>query len=1044
MFQKSVLEKYVKNINVDQEFLAQKFTEFESYYKDPARIENIKQMSEIEFQDGFLEFVFVKILGYTKKPNPNYNLEREKRNESLDKKDTKRADAAIIIDGKVKAVIELKGCNTTKLDKVLSQALDYKFSHPGCRYVIISNFEKLRFYIDDKNTVKEFNLFELRQEEFNQLYTLLAYKQLRADIPAKIKEKSLSKEIEITKEFYKKYIAFKNDLFENICELNPQYDKLELFTKTHKLLDRLLFIFFSEDKGILDINSTSDIIQRYQKAKEIRMDKPLYFFIKQFFGWIDTGDEREGIFAYNGGLFKKDEMLDSLKISDEILEFHCKKLAEYDFKSEVSVDILGHIFEHSIIDIENKRNEIEGIAEISRRKKDGVFYTPTYITQYIVENTLGALCSAKKAELGINDDDFSEVLEQKRKSKMLEIAREKIAILEIYRQYLLGLKICDPACGSGAFLNATLKFLKAEHKLIDELKGKLSNDELEFRYYDDKILENNIYGVDISKEGVEIAKLSLWLNTAKKDTKLTTLSDKIKCGNSLITEKFDWQKEFPEVFENGGFDVIVGNPPYVRVQQLDYNTIDTLKSNYKTAVKRIDISLCFIERAKYLLKEDGICSFITSNQFLTTEYGKEMRKFLLTEFFLTKCIDFSDLKIFEDALTYVSIFVFSKHQQAKFKYTRIKNIETALSGSYDNFIEIENSDLNSSNWNLAKNNQQIIFNKINKNSIQLEKIGHAYTGLTTGLDNVLMFTKNELKILDLEKEILLPVLRAENCDKYFCSEPQKFVLYPYKYENGKTIVLSEKELSSNYPKAYSYLLQHKEQLLQRKDSRKDFTKKKNWYGLTRFGQKNIFEKEKIVSPGEVKNHKFCIDTTKSGFSCARVFAIVVDDEKFNLKYILCILNSNLIKAYSQSIASLKSGGYYSYTSNILNRIPIRNVSLESQKELADFADEMIKLNAELSRLCNKFFEILKASYQMCKIPSALNEFYELDFQDFIEKSKLKISIKEKDELFDFFKDYKENCQELKAQITATESKINTAVYALYDLTADEIKTIENS
>ncbi|MEE3694735.1 hypothetical protein V2I21_06345 [Campylobacter sp. CLAX-22107-21] len=283
MFQKSVLEKYVKNINVDQEFLAQKFTEFESYYKDPARIENIKQMSEIEFQDGFLEFIFVKILGYTKKPNPNYNLEREKRNKNLDKKDTKRADAAIIIDGKVKAVIELKGCNTTDLDKIEDQVLGYKGREAGCRYMITSNFEKLRLYIDDVTDHKEFNLFELRQEKFNQLYTLLAYEQLRADIPAKIKEKSLSKEIEITKEFYKKYIAFKNDLFENICELNPQYDKLEFFTKTHKLLDRLLFIFFSEDKGILDINSTSDIIQRYKKAKEIRMDKPLYFFHKTIF-----------------------------------------------------------------------------------------------------------------------------------------------------------------------------------------------------------------------------------------------------------------------------------------------------------------------------------------------------------------------------------------------------------------------------------------------------------------------------------------------------------------------------------------------------------------------------------------------------------------------------------------------------------------------------------------------------------------------------------------------------------------------------------------
>ena len=157
-----------------------------------------------------------------------------------------------------------------------------------------------------------------------------------------------------------------------------------------------------------------------------------------------------------------------------------------------------------------------------------------------------------------------------------------------------------------------------------------------------------------------------------------------------------------------------------------------------------------------------------------------------------------------------------------------------------------------------------------------------------------MFSKDELDLLDIENEILLPVIRANNCSKYYCSEPEKFVIYPYKYENGKTIVLTEEELQENFPKTYSYLLSNKDKLGSRKDSRKTFAERKDWYTLTRFGQKNIFEKEKIVSPGEVKEHKFCIDSSKSGFSCARVFAITIDNELYDMKYVLSILNSSLI------------------------------------------------------------------------------------------------------------------------------------------------------
>ena len=449
MFQKSVLDKYIKSI--DAELLEQKYKEFQNTYQNPQKIEQIKASKEEQYQEGFLRDIFVNILGYTINPEPNYNLITEKRNESADKKDARKADGAIIIDSKVKCVIELKGTDTTDLAKIENQALGYKAHNAGCRYVVISNFEKLRFYIDDATDFVEFHLFTLDFKGFCELYTLLALAQITADIPAKIKELSLSREEQITKALYKDYTEFKNALFADLCEQNKDTDELELFSKSQKLLDRFLFIFFCEDKGLLPPNSMLGIIERFKKAKEIHIQIPLYDLIKQYFGWIDSGDESMDIFAYNGGLFKSDELLDRLKISDEILEFHCQKIANYDFDSDVSVDILGHIFEHSISEIESKKNELTGIKEQNKRKKDGVFYTPAYITKYIVESTLGTLCESKKAELGINEN-FTKSTKSKKE--------DKIKTLQAYREYLLGLKICDPACGSGAFLNATLKYLK--------------------------------------------------------------------------------------------------------------------------------------------------------------------------------------------------------------------------------------------------------------------------------------------------------------------------------------------------------------------------------------------------------------------------------------------------------------------------------------------------------------------------------------------------------------------------------------------------------
>ena len=309
---------------------------------------------------------------------------------------------------------------------------------------------------------------------------MLALPQIEVDIPLRLKHETLTEEMEITNKFYADYSAFKSALFEDLCErnlddrnekidegneeiddsflgtkshiLNPKFDKLLLFKKTQKLLDRILFILFCEDRNLLPANSVMGIIGDWKTLKKMGYPQPLYNLFKTFFNRINTGftnddDHSRDIFAYNGGLFKSDEILDIIKVSDDVLYIHTQRLANYDFESQISVDILGRIFENSLTEIEEVeeeiRNEKSGMrsgdretrsekleklnlesslfiskSNIGKRKKDGVFYTPEYITRYIVENTIGVLCAKKRAELGLTDEAFAEaVAKQKIKKK---------------------------------------------------------------------------------------------------------------------------------------------------------------------------------------------------------------------------------------------------------------------------------------------------------------------------------------------------------------------------------------------------------------------------------------------------------------------------------------------------------------------------------------------------------------------------------------------------------------------------------------------------
>jgi len=698
LFQIQVERQYLTGITTNLSPIYEKYL---AYFGNPAIQATLLEIDERQYQGEFIRALFVDILGYTAKPHPNFNLQREQNNET----DAKSADAAIIVNNQIVAVIELKDHKTQDLKKVETQAFGYKNNHKNCRYVVTSNFERLRFYIENAVEFIEFDLFNLTFDEFRRLWICLSYESISKNLPQEIKSQSISSEDKVTKDLYKDYSVFKRLLFDNIVLLNPEYDKLVLFKKTQKLLDRFLFLFFAEDKELLPANSVKGTVDKWKKFNADPMNdyQPLYTRFVKYFKLLDEGykDANTEIYAYNGGLFANDDLLNQIKVEDAVLSENVLILAEYGFATEVDVNILGHIFENSLNEIEQVANEINtGVKTTTKRKQDGVFYTPRYITQYIVENTVGRLCEEKKAELGIGEELFEFKSSTKKEHELKK--KNAVKVFDSYREWLLHISIVDPACGSGAFLNMALDFLIAEHQWIDRQQEKIAglkgHYSMELSNIENTILENNLFGVDINDESVEIAKLSLWLRTAKPHRKLNSLNNNIKCGNSLIDDPavagekaFDWHKEFPKIFAKGGFDVVIGNPPYVRAELLS-DCIDYYQSKYSAFQPAADLFTYFYEFGFSILRSNGLFGFI-SNTFDKTKAAIVLREWLKCNATIYKYIDFTDVQIFEGATTYPIILIAKNHisRNNEFKYIKIlKGNEQVIDIYTPTIVEQEN------------------------------------------------------------------------------------------------------------------------------------------------------------------------------------------------------------------------------------------------------------------------------------------------------------------------------------------------------------------
>ena len=997
LFQSSVITKHLQNQN--KENIAVKWEAFKNHFHNPKVQEEIKSLKEEQYQGEFLEDFFVKILGYTKPASSSetkFNLTTEYKNI----KDSKKADGAIIVNDAVKAVIELKGTNTTDLGKIEVQAFGYKNNQPECTYVITSNFEKLRFYIDNAIEHQEFNLFTLTEKDFNLLYLCLAYENIEKDIPKKIKDQSISQEDAITKKLYNDYSLFKRELHQNLVVLNPQFDALELFQKSQKLLDRFLFLFFAEDRQLLPPNSVRLVLSDWRDLQERDAEIPLYNRFKKYFEYLNTGfkGKRYDVFAYNGGLFKPDEILDSIRIDDELLYKHTLNLSQYDFDSEVDVNILGHIFENSLNELDEIKAQLAGETidkTKTKRKKDGVFYTPKYITKYIVENTVGKLCEEKKNELQIIEEEY--IADKKRQKKTIKALIDK---LTAYRNWLLQLTICDPACGSGAFLNQALDFLINEHKYIDELQAKLFGDAMVLSDVEKSILENNLFGVDLNEESVEIAKLSLWLRTAQPNRKLNDLNNNLKCGNSLIDDvavagdkAFNWQQEFPKVFANGGFDVVIGNPPYGA--KLTFDIKEQLSLNYSCYKDNYDIYSAFIQLAFQLNKSNGIWGFINPVSWQSGEKYLNVRQYLANNGKLEIGIKLP-YDIFDDAYVDTGIYIIRNIKSInysslvfefspKFKYygDLITDIELkVLPSTYWANLESKKIVLNPSFYELLP--------RVFKETIPLNNISDSIRGILPNIEDVSEIPNPEDK-------------------KYFVGG-----LYRYEIIRDFKSVNYGDHLKEK-PKDYSFF-QGERILIRRLINRQ-------------FQIMAMYLNDEFVNKKDLYNLK------------------IINNE-FDIKFILALINSKLISYLKiKGTTTATKDDFGQLTLNDIRQIPIKKIKKELQAPLIKKSDTILSIKKELQETSQKFQRALEREFALDSLPKKLQDWYLLSYGDFIkelEKKKVKLSLSQKAEWEDYFLQESKKALALKTNIESTDKEIDQMVYALYGLTEEEIGIVENS
>jgi SAM-dependent methyltransferase len=811
--------------------------------------------------------------------------------------------------------------------------------------------------------------------------------------------------------------------------------------------------------------------------------------------------------------------LNALQVPDEVCA-HFKELGEYDYRparevadaaegtadrSVIDVDILGHIFEQSITDLERLRESLEqprnvvgqcvspanpvvgrcvspalagGVAAREeagethcpttvgrRRKQEGAVYTPAFITRYLVEQALGGVLktrfetlrrqheaeaagTARKSLADPNAYDLAALNDPQRKAL--------IRFWEAWQEELKRLRILDLACGSGAILIEAFNQLHAVYDLsnarLEELRGQRTLFDL-----DRQILQNNLYGVDLNEEAIQICQLSLWIKTAARGKQLTSLDHTIREGNSVISDPavhpkaFDWQAAFPEVFARGGFDVVVGNPPYIR-QELLSPFKPWLEAHYEVFHGMADLYVYFYELGVRLLKPGGLLCFIVTNKWMKAGYGEPLRRFFSEKAWVRSVVDFGHAKqIFEEVDVFPSIILVEKPNEApKPKTARLCTIPREQLRIDDLSVQIvregsdmELSQLAASGWQLEPKEVFSLLDKLTSQGTPLREFVRTepLSGIKTGLNDAYLIDQSAYKVLLANdpncSSLLRPFLRGQDFARWHAASSDLWMIVMASSENrdwpwSNLGPEAEAVFAKAYPAIYTHLCRFKKELQARQDQGR------YWWELRSCAYWADFDLPKLMYPEITWRSQWCLDT--GGTLCNNTAYFLGSDDL----WLLAAANAPITWWFAWRRAVHGKDEALRFIKVFVQDLPIPRPASEQRQAAEASVRRLIELTSRQQQTQRTLLDWLRVEYGIAKPSNKLLALTDLDSNTWVSEvkrirgKKQPLSSASLHALRDEYTRTIEPARAIAAETLTTERTLSDLVNQAYSLTPAEI------
>lgn len=888
----------------------------------------------------------------------------------------------------------------------VKQAITYAYNR-GIIWAGLTDFEGLLVY--NAQTGRPFiNLsWDSYLKDFDDLW-LLSRESLENNVLNEKAEKygALPQRLGVEQRLFNQLRHWREELFSQLYHYNPNLTFSQIDEVIQRLFNRLIFIRTCEDRKIEDRVLLGTVHEWRSGGRKRELVEVLHSIFRDYDGYYDSD-----LFA----LHLADQVfIEGMTIEGIINGLYevPSGIASYDF-SLIGADVLGTVYEqylgHVATVVKQRAKEaqirmdlgypvepsFELTAKKQRRKEHGIYYTPRFVTDYIVKETVGRFLKERS------------------------------------HNEILNIKILDPACGSGSFL------IRAYDELLNYHAYRSGKSVTELDQWERlPILIKNIFGVDLDMQAVEIARLNLLLRSLAKRETLPSLADSIRQGNSLISgteeelrsyfgdnwqekKPFNWDQEFEGIVANGGFDVVIGNPPYVRIQTLPRDEADYYREYYESAFGSFDIYILFLEQAIKLLKPGGRLGFITPGKFLKADYGRRIRQLLHQNCTVESIIDLSAQQVFAEATTYPVIIVLKKGTEDKLLRYSFISADIDLSKTTQ-LIDISILPTTTTNQEAVGKgiwppigSDDTLLAKLAQNTVPLGELSERiFQGLVTSADKVYTLEKRGepsegiIKVYShsleqefkLESALLKPLLSGKDIERYSSPIPNRLLLFPYKVTEGKAELIPPQEFVSAYPKCWEYLLQNRETLENREQGK---MRHERWYAYVYPKNLALHNRRKMAIPRLVSRLAAICDS-EGHFYLDNVDVgglILKEKDDAQYLYILGLLNSKLLDLYLHRISVPFRGGFYSANRQFLEPLPIHRIDFDDPTET--------KLHDDLVALVDRMLELNKHLFPIRNTPC-----------------------NERDELL--------------REINHTDNEIDNLVYDLYGLTEDERRIVKGS